>query len=398
MDARGLDNRDAAISCFLKREATIKRVDPRNISPRNPEFLAVLGPYIAAMEAKACRSPFMVKGLNIKSVQRKLAWLTGYSHYLEIDYSRFDMTLNRVVLETLEHAMLTKCFPRGLHHELHLALELARSPKGRYRCGVSYNADGTRCSGDAHTSFGNTLLNRFFTWVCLRKLPKSAWRSVHEGDDGIIALRERYVNQAVYNLGFLGCMGLEPKIKVSANLHDVVFCGRVLHETAGGLISTCDVPRALHKFHTSVSDGDPMLLLLCKAVSYLYTDGETPVLGSLASVLIMLLVPKIRSIRRFNRTMGRVLKERYMADVLIGGKKLFMEGVLQDAREWVKSEYHAVLEANLLHTYQIPPHLFDRFVNQFEAWLKVGYIPNEVEALTGYYAVDHNNTVVYPAK
>ncbi|APG76340.1 hypothetical protein 2 [Hubei odonate virus 12] len=396
VEARGLERGDAKISCFIKREATVKRVDPRNISPRTDQFLATLGPYIAAMEAKACRAPFMVKGHNLRGIQRKLGWLADYQSYVEVDFSRFDMTLTRHILEIVENTMLTKAFPKELHPELHIALKLARSPAGRYRCGVSYSTEGTRCSGDAHTSFGNTLLNRFFTWLCLRKLPSSSWRSVHEGDDGLIAVSSRWVNQVLYNLSCLGCLGLEPKLKVTDNLHEATFCGRNFHSTTDGIISTCDVPRALQKYHTTTSDGKPDILLLCKSVSYLYSDGHTPGVGLLASSLVQILIKRVQCQKQFEKTMHRVLKERYAADVLIGKKnKYFMGDVLEKARAWDPRMVSPTVEANVAHTYGIPLQPFLRSVSQFSSWVKFGHVPAEVEVLQLETLEDKAGTVVY---
>lgn len=70
-----------------------------------------------------------------------------------------------------------------------------------------------------------------------------------------------------------------------------------------GFRSYCDPLRSLSKYHTSVSSGDSMALLLAKSLSYFYCDGHTPIIGELARSLILYLRPRV-SVRRLKRAIA----------------------------------------------------------------------------------------------
>ncbi|UXD80113.1 putative RNA-dependent RNA polymerase, partial [Linepithema humile C virus 1] len=176
----------AKVKNFVKFETTDKFVDPRNISPREDEFLAGVGPYIAAIEQAAKNAEFLVKGLCPRKRATRLEWLREYSDYISIDFERFDQTITPDVLRIFERYILTRPFRQ---HDSYIRLvQLSAKTAGVSRFGTRYQVEGTRCSGDAWTSVANGLLNRFLVWLCLRKLPSTSWKSAHEGDDGIIAL------------------------------------------------------------------------------------------------------------------------------------------------------------------------------------------------------------------
>lgn len=257
-------------------------VDPRNISPRSDEFLSTIGPYVAAIEAAAHSAPFLVKGMSPQRRAAKLDWLREYSGYIEVDYTRFDQTIGEDIISTSEHHVLGVQFGRNEHPEYRRALELALSTRGVSDLGVVYSRRGGRCSGDAHTSIDNGLLNAFLTWVCMRKCPRQCWRSIHEGDDGIIAIRNLAPKDVMGALSMLSLLGFDAKLKSTHDLTEVIFCGRRFVDTSRGLMDQADVIRTLRKYNASMKQGDPMVLLLAKSLSYNYTDGDTPLIGALS--------------------------------------------------------------------------------------------------------------------
>lgn len=301
--AWGITNRDAIVKNFLKIETTTKFTDPRNISPRTDALLSVLGPYISAIEHQAIHDPTLVKGLNIKDRDKKLSWLAEYDAFIEIDFSRLDQTEGFDLLRDVQDVMLTTPFPESCHPLFHAALRAAHLTTGTSEFGTLYNVVGTRCSGDAHTSLGNGKLVGFSIWTCLRRLPIGSWRMVVEGDDVLIGVRRAYVNHATNALSFLYCLGLLPKINVFYDIHETTFCGRFFALTPTGVTSYCDPLRALSKFHTTTSQGDPKALLLAKALSYYAMDGATPVVGALCYALICSLRPLV-SWKRLSRVVA----------------------------------------------------------------------------------------------
>lgn len=233
--------------------------------------------------------------------------------FLELDFTRFDQTLNKDILTIVEECLLTDPF-RSQYPELAECLRLSLRTRGVSGFGTSYVVEGTRCSGDAHTSIGNGLIAHFLVWTCLRKLPKASWTSFHEGDDGVLGIHEAYVEQAEYNLQFLRCMGLAIKVRRCVNLEDVLFCGRRLVDGPDGPTTICDVTRTLRKFNTSVSLGPPDLLMYAKALSYNYTDKDTPLIGSLSYSLAEVLgyCRHKYSRRKLRNAVMRIHQERWV--------------------------------------------------------------------------------------
>ncbi|APG76280.1 hypothetical protein 2 [Hubei tombus-like virus 42] len=319
VDKVGITSKDARVRNFIKRETTHKFTDPRNISPRTDEFLVTVGPYISAIEKHAHHAPFLVKGMGLKMRAKKMDKLLGFGRYLEVDFTRFDKTISADIIRIVEKYLLTKPYSRD-HHAYHQCMKQLTTTSGVSYFGTRYKVKGTRCSGDAHTSLGNGLINRFIIWLCLRKLPQNAWDSMHEGDDGIIGVSLSYVNQAVYNLQFLACLGFESKLKVCKSIEEVVFCGRRHVRTAKESATICDVIRTMRKFNTTCSLGPPDLLLYAKALSYNYTDADTPIIGPVSYAVARCLAHcNIKySRKQFKRALKTAVLERWVLNDNIG--------------------------------------------------------------------------------
>lgn len=149
-----------------------------------------------------------------------------------------------------------------------------------------YNVEGTRCSGDAHTSIGNGIINTFITYSMLNCLTPSEWTSVHEGDDGIIGVREDALEASLNGLAFIPFLGFSVKQDVYNQIDDVSFCGRHYYTVPGSFEEHADVLRSLDKFNTTVSNCKAIALIRAKALSYYSTDSATPLIGPLCYALL----------------------------------------------------------------------------------------------------------------
>jgi hypothetical protein len=268
--------------------------DPRNISPRSDAFLSIIGPRISAIEHHLHNAPFLVKGLDIPGRDVKMRALLDYDTYVETDYSRFDMTISLDWISCVQDRILMAFFPDDLMFAQ--ALMLARKTKGVSGNGLLYNVVGTRCSGDAHTSIANGLINAFNTQIVFRDIvcdtnplldgvlsegPMVSW---HEGDDGVVALTKQYSHLSP-RLDLLDTFGFVVKSFVTRDLNLVSFCGRYMATDGMALHSYCDPMRTLSKLHITLSQGKLDRLLFAKMMSYAHTDGSTPIIGVVSSVL-----------------------------------------------------------------------------------------------------------------
>nr|AWY11047.1 putative RNA-dependent RNA polymerase [Dansoman virus] len=387
----GIQRRDALVKNFVKRETTHNFTDPRNISPRTDEFLAVMGPYVSRIEHAAMKCPFLIKGTSIRNRGKRLEPLLGYGAYIEVDYSRFDKTIHRDIITIFEQHLLRKPFSAD-HHDYYTCLSHLTRTTGVSKYGTKYTVEGTRCSGDAHTSIANGLLNRFLTWFCLRKLPKESWLSFHEGDDGVIGITPRYLEQALYNLEFLGCLGFNVKLKACKNIEEVVFCGRrITFSAEKGVETICDVTRALRKFNITCSQGPLDLLLYAKALSYNYTDGGTPIVGPVSwSVATCLSYCSSKySHRQLKRALSNVVRERYLLGD--GWRPASWRQLMINTREPVSCAANAAV----MHCEDIGLDTMQAFREAAEDWTRIGFIPATVPKLILDWVPEGPQVTVY---
>jgi hypothetical protein len=382
---------DALVKNFIKRETTDSFVDPRNISPRTDGFLAVLGPYISAIEHQAIRSRYLVKGLTPKQRALKMSWLADYSQFVEVDYSRFDMTISDQIIRIFEHHILKAPFNQVDHPLFHQALDLTLRTVGLSSFGTRYQREGGRCSGDAHTSIANGLLNRFLTWVCLQRLPNNRWRSIHEGDDGIIAFNGDLGSQIRANLSFLHLLGFKAKLKFTRTLEEVIFCGRRHYFGKSGICEQAAVPRCLKKFNTTMTLGKNKVLLLAKAMSYNYTDANTPMIGALSYAIVKTLRddPECASPRRLKAALAQMKAERWL---------------LRDSGVSLTLDY-----AHNIRPPDVCPHaraacaladglsfsLQEQMEKEYLGWIDLGYIPEVITKVHYDWQPDNTDIVVY---
>lgn len=311
----GILKKDSLLKSFIKVETSTTATDPRNISPRSDKFLSILGPYVAAIEKLAKQCPYLVKGLTPQE-RGPLMAESWRGAIVETDFSRFDMTVSRDMIVHVERALFRAAFPEGLHPELDLILPMLETMTGFTDLGVSYSVDGTRASGDAHTSIANGFLNRFIIWSCLQKQDPKTWSSFHEGDDGFINCDVDAVDDVVANLNFAQFLGFKLKVVVPPIPEVANFCGRSI--CSGCHREFCDLPRSFSKFHITVKQGDLRCLALAKAYSYLSTDPHTPMVSVLCQALINHLQPLLSSGKQ--RKVNKQFR-RYEIAKIIAGKK-----------------------------------------------------------------------------
>jgi hypothetical protein len=358
----GLDKSHAKVSCFIKNEASVKATDPRNISPRQDEFLVTLGPFISAIEEAAHKCPYLVKGLNLKDRDAAMSGLLSFPIIMETDYSRYDATISPIIMSEVEMTIFESCFPSSSFPEFHFALKCCMSTVGSTPFGWSYTATG-RCSGDAHTSIGNGLINRFNTWVAFRELPSNSWLSFHEGDDGIVGLAADVAHQAILNVCLFGCLGFNIKVLVHPILELSGFCGRILYGP-DVLHSMCQVRRTLSKFHVTCSQLSGRRAVLAKALSYWSTDQNTPIVGMFCYVIITLLKPDFRDRRSFSRT--NAFSNHVKSKILDSYDHLSL------VQPVVLSEARTALELSE----NIPIVLQLSIESSISTWLSLNHIPN----------------------
>lgn len=361
-----LEKRDALVKCFLKHETSTKLTDPRNISPRTDAFLAILGPYIAAFEHHALNCEELIKGLTLKERDRKMSALCGFDAYAETDYTRFDLTISQMIMRLIEFLIFDTTFDFSEHPFLKEALMLALTTKGVSDFGWMYDIEGTRCSGDAHTSIGNALVNLFNAWLSSRLIPEGECKDVVEGDDGAKGFMKKWQGLIDFSIKQLTYLGFRVKVNYSPVIEDITFCGRFMTETPLGLVSFCDPFRTLDKFHVTCSNNEHLAgLLKAKSMSYLDTDGNTPVVGPLVWALRNVLkdVKLSGSVVRAARGMRRHIVDQ---NFKVLEKRNIKPVILPEVRAAFAHRTGMSIPEQIAHE------------KMTEEWVRLGYIPKHI--------------------
>jgi len=172
--------------------------------------------------------------------------------------------------------------------------------KGYLPFGTTFNQDSSHGSGCSATSLFQTLRAAFTAYLAFRNVrkddgseytPKQAFNAlgIHLGDDGLDAdLPSKNHLWAASKVGLI----LEVNILQRGD-RGVNFLARYYSpEVWNGLPdSMCDVKRQLSKFHVTVrlpQGVTPEQKLVEKAMSYVATDGNTPVIGDFCKRVLLL--------------------------------------------------------------------------------------------------------------
>lgn len=279
MFERFVNSKDAVVKCFLKIESSDRCGDPRNISPRTDEFLAILGPYVSAIEHAAIDHPYLIKGLNLTERCDKMQALLDYDCFIEVDYKRFDMSISQPILNNFEYYFLSHRFNSPEHGLYLAALVYCMYTRGVNELGVRYDISGTRCSGDAHTSIANGELNCFLTHCCFARLPYDAWISYHEGDDGVIGVKREFISQAMDLMKMTNLYGFLATVKRCDSLNEVNFCGMYLCVSNCRVTQYSDFYRCFSKIWVVNASLSPRIMAVAKCFSYLLLNPGTPILS-----------------------------------------------------------------------------------------------------------------------
>ncbi|APG76483.1 hypothetical protein 2 [Hubei tombus-like virus 39] len=324
------DEAASGVKSFIKIEAG-KPTDPRNISPRPDEYLVRLGPIIAGIE-RDFKCPWAVKHLSVSQRDVHVAeylGLTPVSTVIDIDQSRFDRHISRFWLYVETELLSYMCHPDD-RQELRALLNKQIVTRGFHTQGIRYSTVGGRCSGDANTSIGNTILNCLITQLAFCSLGYTDFKSVHDGDDGLITIYGPIMrvenNHALESLvedltEAMRVLGFDAKIKIHHDIHTATFDGRMLYFDRGEVKSMADPLRTIVKMHmtahpTQEKDWTVKLrnsLLLAKALSYAASDLDTPIIGAWCQFVIRNLTHNVS--HPLSKSNKKMLTPRYPKEI-----------------------------------------------------------------------------------
>lgn len=221
---RTYGNNFGALKTFIKHEKILvkdKRLVPRVIQPRSPEYNVCVGRYIRQLEHRVYQmidklwgGSTVMKGLNC--VQQGASLFSAWSSFanpvgIMLDAVRFDQHVS-VPMLSWEHAIYLQFFPPVYRPELEWLLSMQLFNRGTVRCPdgtINYRSNGCRASGDMNTAMGNVLIMCGTMYSYIQSLGIKA-RLINNGDDccliverGDVDLVRSSITEYYSRLGFI---------------------------------------------------------------------------------------------------------------------------------------------------------------------------------------------------
>lgn len=275
------------VKSFQKDEVYSKNAPPRNISTLPTEHCLLYSQYTRALAAYVKQFPWYGFGKHPDIVAQRVHLVAVSAKTLvETDFTRFDGTHSHALYD-FELAVMLRAFVPCYHDEIRTLQAAMRNAKAVTTNFVRYNTGGSRLSGAADTSIGNTLDNALISYMTYRRMghvPNKAFQmlGIYGGDDGISPdVDTKSMEEVVKNLG------LSVKAISRPSVQPTNFLGRRYPHPSSSPDHFCDVVRQLAKLHLATyNDADPVLALYNKAMGYVSTDPQTPIISEWAQMVV----------------------------------------------------------------------------------------------------------------
>jgi len=291
--------RAAVLKCFLKGESYGDVKDPRNISTYNDADKLDMATFALSLAQHMKQFKWYGPGKTPIEIARRVAEICRNADFVNIsDFHRMDGTIS-YTLRKVDRAVCMKAF---VNHSAVLNELLKRNVdnKGYLPNGTQFDQGSSHGSGCSATSLFQTMRAAFNAYLAFRHsrkrdgtvyTPEEAFGAlgIHLGDDGLDANLAIESHQwASKATGLI----LEAAV-VQRGDRGVNFLARYYSSGVwyGQLDSMCDVKRQLSKFHTTVrlpANVAPEQKFVEKAMSYVATDGNTPVISELCKRVLAL--------------------------------------------------------------------------------------------------------------
>jgi len=290
--------RKRILKCFLKSEAYPDVKDPRNISTYNDADKLDMATYALALSEHCKQFKWYGPGKTPLQIAERVVEICRNAEFVNVsDYHRMDGTIS-YVLRRVDRMVGMKAFPNHRDH-LNQLLDRNVDNKGYLPNGTSFDQGPSHGSGCSATSLFQTLRATFTSYLAYRHTkrngtylsPEEAFQAlgIHLGDDGLDADLDTYQHEwAAKSVGLV----LEASV-VHRGHRGVNFLARYYSPEVwyGCPNSMCDTKRQLSKFHTTVRLPENVSAeskLVEKAMSYVATDGNTPVIGAFCRKVLLL--------------------------------------------------------------------------------------------------------------
>lgn len=308
---------------FLKIEAAMKAIDPRNITVMPDKVRQQNSRIALPLAGKMKKTKWYSFGISPAEVARRVAEHINDERTKDIalgDFSRMDGTVNHLVRE-FDRAFLRASFHPSLHEEIDAWYEQTYNNCVNAGKGVWYEQDFSQASGDPYTSALNTARAAFILYCCLRASTNMTEAGCYmnlglaAGDDTV--QRNLDPDASIKAARF---WGFSLKFVIRKRGESVDFLARHYHPAVwnGSTMNICSPLRTLSKFHVSTcSDLPPPIVAYMKATSILVNDAKTLLIGDWMRMIIKQTQPAWDNwVGKSAATLARLDKDRQWNDLL----------------------------------------------------------------------------------
>jgi hypothetical protein len=216
-----------------------KQKTPRMIMGAQPEFICLVGPWIAALQNLVKRrwavgksNLIFTSGMDAKKMAAVLD-VVGHM-FVEDDVGKWDASVGRQWCEY--EVWLCKQFgaPRAVLDLMYANIKT----HGFTTCGWKFSVDGTRKSGDPYTSLFNSILNGVMHAYLYCESTDCSFRNMQQqlkmlvqGDDNAMAHAS---NKKIDWVAGMADFGFESEALYREHLYKLEFCSSRVYSTSGG--------------------------------------------------------------------------------------------------------------------------------------------------------------------
>jgi hypothetical protein len=270
-----------------KKESYAAQKPPRNISTVHDKHYLNLSRFTLPLAALIKEQKWYVFGKHPDVVAERIYECVAPSKVaIETDYSRFDGTHSHACYLIEERIMLA-AFDEKYHLDIRDIYSQMRAARANTSYGIYYELLGTRISGSADTSIGNTNINAVINFIDARingMTPFQAkWHlGAYGGDDGVTPDPFPTIEHTAAQIG-LRLRMTERK----AGQH-ITMLARVYPNAWATPRHMADVRRVLSRYHLSVrpKEASNFQELVDRATGHLVTDPNTPLLSNLSRCVL----------------------------------------------------------------------------------------------------------------
>nr|ADK97708.1 unknown [Tetnovirus 1] len=270
-----------SVASFTKSESYAGIKWPRAITQTSTHNMIELSSFVYQLKQEVLKKQkwYGPGKTPLETVSRLRDIASQSTTLIEKDYSKFDGTISRWLRENVEIPLLLAAFEPQYHQRIvaNINTELNAVAKSRNR--VKYKTDGSRLSGSAITTDGNTIINAFVSYCSLRKTlsQQEAWTNMglYYGDDGV----DHHIDGVDYEHS-AKMLGLDVKLHRVECGQPLGYLGRCYPNIWLSTTSYTPLERALSKLHLVNNTSICLTEALAnKAAGYLVIDGQTPILS-----------------------------------------------------------------------------------------------------------------------